>query len=548
MKNLLLLFWWGSMVLVPALGWGQVTQAWVMFYNGALCDIPYQDNELADMTRDAQGNLYTTGAGMLFNPNLDYLTAKFDSAGNFIWAASYNGGYDEPCKIVVDDLGNVYVTGKSNGDYATVKYNSAGVQQWVARYDGPASSVDWPNDLAVDAQGNVYVTGTSSNNLGSNKDYLTLKYNTVGVQQWCARYDGPGNAHDIARCLALDDAGNVFVSGGAWEGGSDPDMTTLKYDANGVQQWKAVYNGPANGFDDGFYMMLDSADNILIGALSEGVNSGEDYLIAKYQSNGRLLWTCRYNGTGNEHDEIYALAVDNQGNAYVTGRSHGIGTQDYDCCTMKCSSSGSLLWVNRFNGTGNGDDEGYAIVPDNLGNCYITGFTDVGAYHSVSMTTKYASNGDSVWSVLYDGMKYGYGIISDLSVSAAGSVYVAGSSESNPSTGSDYIIIKYNQDEFERPGVPPISDKNLEKSLNVLCDPNPFNPTTDIKYQMPDARQVSLRVYDTAGRLVATLVDGWREAGEHAVTFDGSMLASGMYFVQMQAGEYSGVKKIMLLK
>jgi hypothetical protein len=80
------------------------------------------------------------------------------------------------------------------------------------------------------------------------------------------------------------------------------------------------------------------------------------------------------------------------------------------------------------------------------------------------------------------------------------------------------------------------------------CVPNPFNPTTDIRYQMPDASEVSLKVYDTAGRLVTTLTDGWRQAGEHEVTFDGSKLASGLYFVRLQAGEFTAVQKMLLLK
>jgi hypothetical protein len=78
--------------------------------------------------------------------------------------------------------------------------------------------------------------------------------------------------------------------------------------------------------------------------------------------------------------------------------------------------------------------------------------------------------------------------------------------------------------------------------------PNPFNPSTAISYQLSALSQVSLRVYDTAGRLVATLVDGCREAGEHQVTFDGSKLASGLYFVRMQAGEFLVVQKIVLMK
>jgi hypothetical protein len=78
--------------------------------------------------------------------------------------------------------------------------------------------------------------------------------------------------------------------------------------------------------------------------------------------------------------------------------------------------------------------------------------------------------------------------------------------------------------------------------------PNPFNPTTVISYQLPAISRVNLKVYDAAGRMVATLVDGWRAAGAHEVTFDGQGLASGMYFVKMMAGDYVSVQKMVLLK
>jgi hypothetical protein len=78
--------------------------------------------------------------------------------------------------------------------------------------------------------------------------------------------------------------------------------------------------------------------------------------------------------------------------------------------------------------------------------------------------------------------------------------------------------------------------------------PNPFNPTTEIRYQMPDARKVNLKVYDTAGRLVATLVNGWQEAGSHEVTFDGSKLASGIYLYSLMAGDQVVTGKMVLMK
>jgi hypothetical protein len=87
-----------------------------------------------------------------------------------------------------------------------------------------------------------------------------------------------------------------------------------------------------------------------------------------------------------------------------------------------------------------------------------------------------------------------------------------------------------------------------EDFTTLRADPNPFNLTTVIRYQMPDARQVNLKIFDIAGRLVATLVDGWSEAGSHTATFDGSGLASGIYLAKLQAGEYFARQKLVLIK
>jgi hypothetical protein len=82
----------------------------------------------------------------------------------------------------------------------------------------------------------------------------------------------------------------------------------------------------------------------------------------------------------------------------------------------------------------------------------------------------------------------------------------------------------------------------------VTANPNPFNPTTAFSFKLQATSHVSLRVYDTAGRVVATLVDGWREAGTHEATFDGSGLASGIYLARLTAGSYTATQKLVLLK
>ena len=83
--------------------------------------------------------------------------------------------------------------------------------------------------------------------------------------------------------------------------------------------------------------------------------------------------------------------------------------------------------------------------------------------------------------------------------------------------------------------------------------PNPFNPTTNISYQLPATSQVSIKVYDMLGREIATLVNGMKEPGYYSVTFDGSRLSSGIYFTRMIVQSQEGlpiiqVKKMLLMK
>ncbi len=78
--------------------------------------------------------------------------------------------------------------------------------------------------------------------------------------------------------------------------------------------------------------------------------------------------------------------------------------------------------------------------------------------------------------------------------------------------------------------------------------PNPFNPTTNLSFSLPEAGQVNLSVYDISGKLVTTLINGYRQPGSQVVTFDGTGLASGMYVYRLQAGSFNASGKMILMK
>jgi photosystem II stability/assembly factor-like uncharacterized protein len=88
----------------------------------------------------------------------------------------------------------------------------------------------------------------------------------------------------------------------------------------------------------------------------------------------------------------------------------------------------------------------------------------------------------------------------------------------------------------------------IPAGLELAVSPNPFNPATAISYKLQAPSKVSLKVYDAAGRLVATLVDGMREAGTYQVMFDGSKLASGVYMIRMESGKQSATLRATLTK
>ena len=241
--------------------------------------------------------------------------------------------------IAVDGSGNVYVTGASTSDtgrfdYVTIKDNSAGQQQWVAYDDGPENSDDIATAIAIDGAGNTYVTGYSYGSVGS--DYATIKYNSAGQQQWARRYNGPANYRDQATAIAVDAIGNVYVTGVSVDSGGY-DYATINDDAAGLQQWIARYNGPGDFDDIPTAMAIDGAGNTYVTGYSRG-SVGEDYATIKYNSAGQQQWVRRYDGPAHSDDEATAIAIDGSGSIYVTGFSTSSAGSDY--ATIKDHASG----------------------------------------------------------------------------------------------------------------------------------------------------------------------------------------------------------------
>jgi uncharacterized delta-60 repeat protein len=313
-------------------------------------------------------------------------------------------------------------------------------EAWVARYNGAGNSDDIALAMAVDSAGNVYVTGYSLGS-GTGYDYATIKYDASGQQQWVAQYNGAGNSHDSAYAMAVDSAGNVYVTGSSVGSGTGYDYVTIKYDASGQEQWVAGYNGAANGNDYGIAIAVDSAANVYVTGHSLGSASDYDYATVKYNSSGQEQWVARYNGPANGHEEVRAIVVDDSGNVYVTGTSGDVSFTHTDYATIKYSVSGTEEWVARYDGPASRDDNAYDIAIDASGNICVTGISyGFEFFQSEFATIKYDASGTQEWVARSGG---DCGAIA-LAIGSSGDVYVTGFCSSfNPDTSYDYATIKY---------------------------------------------------------------------------------------------------------
>jgi uncharacterized delta-60 repeat protein len=376
------------------------------------------------------------------------LTIKYDRAGVKKWAVRYNGPKDSTdiaYALAVDKNGNVYIGGCSigaggNTDGVAIKYNSTGVRQWVARYNGPANWHDGIFDIEVDDAGNVYVTGYSYSALNG-YDFMTIKYNSAGAQQWIARYNGPGNWDDIAHEIAVDNAGNIYVNGySAGKPGND-DFLTVKYNSAGIQQWAARYNAEADSSDISYNIAVDGAGNVSVAGTSYGNNGNFDYVTIKYNNAGVEQWISRYNGQGNRDDRVRDLTADAAGSVYVTGRGfESSGTNDYT--TVKYDKAGVQQWVARYKSPGNGTDEAFRVLVDGSGNVYVTGYSYFGPdADNDYVTIKYNSAGKREWLMRFNSRFNSTDMAYDMTISAAGNVHVTGASIGRKSGNFDFMTL-----------------------------------------------------------------------------------------------------------
>jgi hypothetical protein len=394
---------------------------------------------------DANNNAFITGYMFVSATNANANTVKYDPAGVELWTASYdNGGFDNSKAIVLDAAGNSYITGESDGtgtgrDIITIKYDPSGAQLWAKRFNGTFNGDDVGNSIVVDPSGNVFVTGYTTIGAG-NRDYVTLKYDASGVQQFAVTYSGTGNQNDEAIAIAFNN-NRLYITGTAINSNGNSDLLTIRLNpTNGNTVWMKAENGTANSNDIAYALLAYNNDVVVVGQINNNI-TGNDYVTVRYNgNNGNVQWRKVYDFV-NSSGGATALTADVSGNFAVTGIVSNFGIIEYH--TVLYNNSGIQLWVNKVSTGLSFSSANPQIAVDPLFNhFYVCGQKNgVGSDIFVYQITP---SGNKSWEQLYNGTQNGTDAAVDLVVNANGVIYVAGASL-NSSAKYDYTTIRISQ-------------------------------------------------------------------------------------------------------
>ncbi len=326
----------------------QVTQEWVATYNGTGSGFNFPKK----MAIDNHGDIIVAGNSDSTN-GYDYIVLKYTSSGNLIWKQRYNGignGYDYLSGMVLDDSGNVYVTGSSEEgisrggiNWVTIKYNSDGAMKWKRSLNWTANNTDENFGMNIDNDRNIYVIGFGRVT-SLERAMLTMKYSSNGDSVWCQSYTSLPQRSNWGYSVVADDSDNVYSSGyGAVPTGNE--IITMKYNSDGNEKW--VRTAPTN---EGDYLRptfsaVDDENNLVVVGYGYFSNN-YDFQTLKYSSNGDIIWSRYYAGLNDDHANC--LTVDKENNILIGGSTYSTGFEDY--LILEYSPNGDTILNKLFEG------------------------------------------------------------------------------------------------------------------------------------------------------------------------------------------------------
>ena len=507
---------------------------------------------------------------------VDILMMKVDSLGNQIWAENFGGfSADEPRGLNITPDGEILVSGYVSSfgfggkDIQIIKADNNGNIHWAKTFGTIFDDHNARN--LITSNGNYLFTGETDFTGFLNWNPTLIKTDTSGNIIWAKRY--PGNVEDWSRSvIELSSGGYVFAGNTQSYGSGQNDIYIVKTDTSGNVIWaKAI----GSNQDDVGYSVTESSDGkIAVAGYTNSFGFGAyDVFLLKMDLDGTLDWLHTFGGLNDEFAFDLKTTPDN--GFILTGKrvSDAIGGSDVyvvktdasgktECGFLNASPIVTDVPLNAVSANFGIVSAGSAASPTIISSDQSTNSNvlcrvipvELGSYNSkiinnsVSLTWETVTETNNLgFEIRRDGEKIGF---------------VNGNGTTTEKHDYDFTDKNLVPGKYEYEVIQIDFDGTRDELFKIMVDvnnipnefslsqnyPNPFNPSTKITYTIANQSQVILKVYNSLGTEVKTLVNKVQPPGFYYVNFDGASLSSGVYFYTIRAGNHVSSKKMILLR
>jgi len=431
--------------------------------------------------------------------------------------------------------GNTWSYGPGYQDVYLIKTDANGNEDWYQAYGGTG------NELGFDAQqtidGGYIISGSTLSFGAGGVDVYLIKTDASGTEQWSQTFGG--TSYERGRSVQQTSDGG-YIIGGYTEsyGGGDYDTYLIKTDASGNELWSQTFGG--SGADFGYSVQQTSDRGYIIAGWTESFGAGEqDVYLIKTDSSGTEQWSQTFGGSSGDYGWSVQQTAD--GGYVIAACTYSYGAGSFDVYLIKTDASGNEVWSQTFGGSE--DDRSYGVQQTSDNGYIIAGYTmSYGAGSIDVYLIKTDESGNEVWTQTYGGSSEELGFC--VQQTTDGCYIITGSTNSYGVGNYDVWLIRLDSET----GVIELDEPQPITYSLLPAYPNPFNPSTLIRFEMPVAGEVQVQVFDLQGNVVATLADGWQTPGSYQVPFNASHLSSGIYLTRLTAGDFTQTQKLVLLK
>ena len=464
-------------------------------------------------------------------------TGLFAQAPDILWTKIFgiDSVYDVGRSVKQTRDGGYIITGftEINGtndqDIWLIKTDSQGEILWSKTF-GDSLDQSTGSEVLQTADEGYVVVGRKTNILSSRTNIWLVKTDSEGDTLWTKNFGDNQNSSKGYSIKQAKDSGYIIT------GNTGGDILLIKTDENGDSLWTKIFDG--NGGIGHSVQQTSDDGYIMVGVANRTVPTDFNYIngdlvLIKTDSYGDTLWTKTYSDSFIKWGNSVQQTSDD--GYIITGlkersRSRSNYLTDTYLFLVRTDVYGDTLWTKAYrsgDGVHSHWDEGTSVLQtaDN-------GFIIIGNNFWLIRTD---SSGDTLWTKILSPNNPG----NSISKTDDGGYIVTGTRDFN------VLLIKIS------PDITDVGDNSNSVIENYWLSqnyPNPFNPSTTIEFTLPRSKFTTLKVYNILGAEVATLVSHKLQSGIHKYTFDGSKLASGIYYYEIRSGEFRDVKKMILLR